>query len=492
MLLDLKKIDRKRVGFFRYKHLDKKRGYLLTNDVGEYCFLNSDEFGKFLSGKIEEAVPEKYSELWKKGFIRDKLNFEVLVKKYHSRNIFVKQGPSLHIIVLTLRCDHACRYCQASAGNLSQKRLDMDQSTAQKVVDRVFESPNSCITIEFQGGEPLINFDILTFIVKYAKKKNKKAKKDLKFTIVSNLTFLKKEYLDFFLDNSVSICTSLDGPKNVHDKYRVASGKKSSYDHTLKSLQTIKREYRKKSIPEGSGPCALCTITPFSYKFYKSIVDEYIKIGMEMIHLRPASPIGYSSRIFQKSENSANAFLHFYRKALDYIITLNFQGEKLKERFAWIFLKKILTNRNCDYLDLRSPCGAGIGQLAYDFNGDVYTCDEGRMLGRLGDICFRLGNIKEDSYRKIANNPIVKTMCIASCLDSLPECVDCVYKSYCGVCPLSNHVVNENIFKKDSFLCQINKGIMDYLFERLQNKKIADLFSNWVSGENGENYEKEE
>lgn len=491
MLLDLKEIDRKRVGFFRYKHLDKKRGYFLTNDIGEYCFLNSNEFEKFLSGKLEETVPEKYLELHEKGFIRNKLNFEVLIKKYHSKNAFLEQGPGLHIVVLTLRCDHACRYCQASAGNFSETRLDMDKSTAQKVVDRIFESPNKNCTIEFQGGEPLINFDVLDFIVNYAKKQNKKAGKNLKFSVVSNLTFLKKKYLDFFLDNGVTICTSLDGPKNVHDKYRLASGKKSSYEHTVKTLQAIKREYRKRDIPEKSGPHALCTITPFSYKFYRAIIDEYVKMDMEMIHLRPASPIGYSSRIFQKSEDSANAFIHFYQKALDYIIDLNLRGKRLQERFAWIFLTKILTDKNPNYLDLRSPCGAGIGQLAYDYNGDVYTCDEGRMLGRLNDKSFRIGNVKEDSYRKISNDSVVKTMCIASCLDILPGCDQCVYKPYCGVCPICNHVVNKNIFKKDLFFCHIYKGIMDCLFERLQNKKIANLFSNWVSGENGENYEKE-
>ena len=165
---------------------------------------------------------------------------------------------------------------------------------------------------------------------------------------------------------------------------------------------------------------------------------------------------------------------------MDYIIELNLKGRNFHERFATIFLTKILTERDPDYLDIRSPCGAGIGQLAYNFNGDVYTCDEGRMLSRWQDESFRLGNVSDNSYEDIINNQIVKTMCISSCLDSLPECSECVYKPYCGVCPLYNYTVNGNIFNKAIFLCRINKGILDYLFKKLQNEKDRDIFYRWV------------
>ena len=162
------------------------------------------------------------------------------------------------------------------------------------------------------------------------------------------------------------------------------------------------------------------------------------------------------------------------------------EGKDFRERSAAIFLTKILTDRDPDYLDMRSPCGAGIGQLAYNFNGDVYTCDEGRMFSRLGDESFRLGNVKEDSYEDISGNEIVKALSVASCLDNLAGCSQCVYKPYCGICPLHNYAINGNLFNKAEFPCEIRKAILDYLFIKLKDKKIKDIFYKWVTERSSE------
>ena len=132
---------------------------------------------------------------------------------------------------------------------------------------------------------------------------------------------------------------------------------------------------------------------------------------------------------------------------------------------------------------MRSPCGAGIGQLAYNFNGNVYTCDEGRMLSRMGDESFLLGNVLKNDYQEIVGHQVVKSTCISSVLDGLPECCDCVYKPYCGVCPVYNHVEGGSIFARipNNERCKIFKGIFDYIFEKLQDKKSASVFQHWLS-----------
>jgi len=91
----------------------------------------------------------------------------------------------------------------------------------------------------------------------------------------------------------------------------------------------------------------------------------------------------------------------------------------------------------------------------------------------MNDESFRLGNVSENIYKEIVSNPIVRTMCMASCLDGLPHCNDCVYKSYCGVCPIYNYSEQGNIFGQmpNNERCQINMAILDLLFERLENKK---------------------
>jgi len=480
MPLELKSIDKQKVGFFRFKELNGQ--YLLTNDIGEYCFLGPQEFDSFLVGKIEQFCPDRYKELQGKGFIRDMLDFDGLTQKYGSKNMFLGQGPSLHIVVVTLRCDHRCIYCQAGSQPLTAKGLDMDIPTAQKVVDAIFESPSPAITIEFQGGEPLVNFDTVKFIVEYANKKNKFVKKKLIFTLVSNLTFMNQERLEFLIKNNVGICTSLDGPEIPHNKNRISMGKNNSYNNAIKWLKIIKKKIQKSKRYKFKVN-ALTTVTKSSLSSPEEIIDEFVNLELEGIHLRPVRPFGIDKKIWQKISFSAREFVNFYRKALDYIIELNLKGKKFYERTAKILLTKILTDKDPNFLDIRSPCGAGIGQLTYNYNGDVYTCDEARMLVVAGDESFKLGNVFEDDYMKIISNDILKTICVASCLDGLPWCCECAYKPYCGVCPVYNYVVEGNIFSTipHNERCKINMQIMDYLFEKMRVPEIKSAFSKWIN-----------
>lgn len=141
---------------------------------------------------------------------------------------------------------------------------------------------------------------------------------------------------------------------------------------------------------------------------------------------------------------------------------------------------KILTHQDPSYFELRSPCGAGIGQLLYDYNGDIYTCDEGRMLG---EETFKIGNVYRNKYENTITHPTVKTMCLASCLDGL-SCQNCVYKPYCGTCPILNYAESGNIFPQlsNSSRCKIYQGIFDYLFQKIkENDKIRKVLKEWAT-----------
>lgn len=474
-----KEINRSKVAFFRFKKLGGQ--YLVTNDIGEYCFLSPYEFDKFITGEIERSYPEKYNELKDKRFIKDQLDVDDFIFKYSHKNNFLSRGPGLHIIVVTLRCDHKCIYCQTSSKGLNTKGLDMSIATAQKVVDVIFESPNPDIAIEFQGGEPLVNWSTVKFIVSYAQKKNKIKKKKLFLSLVSNFTFLTKERLDFLMKNDIALCTSLDGPQNLHNKNRKASAKINSYKKTTEWIKKIQKSVlnNKKYKFDLN---ALPTITRFSLSQPREIIDEFIKWRFQGVHLRRVSPFGSGKKVNELTVNVQD-FLKFYRKAMDYIIDLNLKGKIFYERTAQIFLKKILLNEDPNFLDIRSPCGAGIGQLAYNFNGDVYTCDEGRMLSAIGDKTFRLGNVSKNVYKDIVFNDVVKSMCLSSCLENLPVCNECVYKPYCGVCPIYNYVQEGNFFSATPFNdnCVLNMSILTYLFDKLQELKVREIFLKWVN-----------
>lgn len=469
--------NKDKVVFFRHRKLKKKN--VITNDFGYYAVLSTGQYADYLAGSLPENS-EIYRELQKKGFIRDRLDFGSLIDRYRSKNFFLKCGPSLHIIVVTLRCNHKCLYCHASAGHEGNKELDMTVDLAKDTVDLIFKTSSPNITIEFQGGEPLLNWEVVKFIIEYAREKERIDGKKLQISLVSNFSLIDDAKLNYFLRNRVSLCTSFDGPENVHNKNRLFLDG-NSYKNVVKWLNKANKLYGKKL--NVFRPAALTTVTKYTLPYSKELINEYAKLGLHAIYLRPLNPFGFARATWDKIGYSAEEYLDFYRESLDYIIKLNLKGKKIKESLATTFLVKILTDKDPNHMDYRSPCGAGIGQIAYNYNGDVYTCDEGRMFGRVGDDSFKIGNIRENSYKELMESDVVKSMCVASCLEAIPSCGDCVYKPYCGICPVYNYSEQGDIFGQmpTNGRCRINKAIFDYLFEKLQNKKTLKIFQRWIS-----------
>ena len=135
-------------------------------------------------------------------------------------------------------------------------------------------------------------------------------------------------------------------------------------------------------------------------------------------------------------------------------------------------------------MELRSPCGAGVGQLSYYYDGSVYTCDEGRMISESGDTSFRLGNVYTSTYNDLMESQTCKSLCAASVVEALPHCCDCVYHPYCGVCPIVSYVGEKDIFPRQpfDFRCKVYSGILDLLFEKIRSgdKEIMDIFHSWI------------
>lgn len=211
-------------------------------------------------------------------------------------------------------------------------------------------------------------------------------------------------------------------------------------------------------------------------------MDEYARLKLEDIFIRPITPIGYAKKHWGEIGYPAEDFLGFYRAALSYILELNKKGVKLRERTAKILLSKILRSKDTGYMDLRCPCGAAIGQLAYNFNGEVYTCDEGRMVGWLGDKIFKVGTVK-NSYEELIGDSASRIVCASSNLYSQPLCFRCAYRPYCGVCPVYNYESQGSIWGQmpANYRCATMLGIFDFLFSLLKDKKNADIFRDWTS-----------
>jgi uncharacterized protein len=460
------------VNNFRHKKLSV--GNLITTDHGSFEIIDDKSFEELKSGNVSSK--EMLDRLEDKGIILTAKNIDRVKASLKERYSFLKQGTSLHIVVVTLRCNQYCIYCQASSRPELKAGVDMDAETAKKTVEFIFQSSSNEICIEFQGGEPLLNFPAIKKITEYANQINKTKRKDLIFTLVTNLTLMTEEILDYCIKNRIFICTSLDGPKFLHDKNRPCN--KSSHDTAVYWIKRINDEYKKKKI-DYTVLNALITVTRESLKYPKEIVDEYAKLGMKTMHLRFLSKLGYAGKNRATIEYSSEEFIAFWKAAVDYIIELNKKGIFFRERTVMTILKKIMTEKDPNYLDMRSPCGAVIGQMAYNYNGDVYSCDEGRMLD---EDTFRIGNVKKDSYGSVLCSHESCAIVAASINDS-QICDSCAYKPYCGLCPVCSYAeqgTTVGIIPKTTF-CKVYMAQFDYVFTKYNSDKDAKrVFDLWL------------
>ncbi len=441
-----------------YRVRKVKNNYFVTTDHGSHCILDETELKQLKSNKINNQLKNKLME---REILLDDKNIDETIRLTKNRNNFLFGGTSLHIVVVTLRCNMNCIYCHASSKNIAEKSYDMNEETGKKTVDFIFQTPNNSITIEFQGGEPLLNWNIIKFITKYAQEKNEIAKKYLKISLVTNLSLMDDEKLNFLIENKIDICTSLDGPKEVHDYNRTLIGN-SNYEQVINWIKKIKEEYKKNDIDENMVN-ALVTLTKKSLEYPKEIIDEYVNLGLKNIHLRFLNKLGVAKHSWDKISYSVDEYLSFWKKAVEYIEELKKQNIKINERIVNIMLQKFNSEFDPNYLELRSPCGAAIGQLAYDYNGDIYTCDEARMID---DDIFKLGTVDE-KYKDIVTCDKACALVNASINDQY-YCDNCAYKPFCGICPVCNFAEQNNIIAKISVTsrCKIFIKQFDWVVEK--------------------------
>jgi len=452
----------------RYRTRKIRGKYFVTTDFGSYCVLSEEEFRSLQQNNVNEELRDK---LEKKEVILNDANLEEAIRLTRNRNNFLFSGTPLHIIVATLRCNMNCVYCHASSKSPDSGEFDMDIETAKKTVDFILQSSSKNITIEFQGGEPLLNWDAVRYIIEYSQEKNKVMKKNLLITIVTNLTEMDDEKMSYLIEKGVDVCTSLDGPKELHDYNRRFVGG-SNYDFVVKWIKRFSEEYKKRGLKHRRIN-ALVTLTKKSLSYPKDIVDEYVKLGLSNIHLRFLNKLGVAKNSWPEINYTVKEYLDFWKEAVRYLGELKKEGREINERMVSVMVNKIQNELDPNYVDLRNPCGAAIGQLTYNYNGDIYTCDEARMIG---EDLFLLGNVDKDNYKDIVTCDKACAVINASINDQY-ICNDCAYKPYCGICPVCNYAEQGNVIGKitQTDRCKIFKEQFDWVVrEKFINKEDSD------------------
>jgi sulfatase maturation enzyme AslB (radical SAM superfamily) len=224
------------------------------------------------------------------------------------------------------------------------------------------------------------------------------------------------------------------------------------------------------------------TSTLESFNQPEAIVDEYVKQGFDSIFLRYLSPYGFAAKAAANTRYETDRFVDFFNRALSYILRLNREGILIREVYTSLLLRRMLTPFSTGYVDLQSPSGIGISVLAYNYDGDVYASDEGRMLAEMGDRTFRLGTVHDPYEQLFLDSSLLPTI-FDTILEGVPECSECALLPYCGSDPVYHHRTQGDSIghRPTSGFCSRNMEIMRHLLRLLEDDPgSAAILRSWV------------
>ena len=294
--------------------------------------------------------------------------------------------------------------------------------------------------------------------------------------IATNLALVDEEILGFCAEEQVHISTSLDGPQDLHNGNRRRPGR-DSWQQAVAGIRRVQERLGEDRVS------ALMTTTEASLGRAAEIIDTYAGLGLRGVFLRPVSPYGFALRGRGGANYDVGRWLEFYAAGLDRIVELNRQGVPMVEMYASIIAKKMLTNADPGYVDLTSPAGIGIGALVYNYDGDIYASDEGRMLAEMGDRTFRLGTVQDSSYADIMLSDALLNPLTESITLSAPMCATCAFEPYCGADPVFHHATMGDFtgHKALSAFCRRNMGVFTLLLRKIRDDPyFRDLLWRWA------------
>jgi His-Xaa-Ser system radical SAM maturase HxsB len=451
---------------------------LAISESGDHTILTGEELDKLNSNP--ELLPlDRQADLLSRFFLRSGTDApgsrRLLSSRRNAKRETVQGGPSLHIIVPTLQCAHSCRYCQVSRA-LDDAGHTLSLEALNAACDTIFCSPSSSLTVEFQGGDPLLRYDLVEHAIRRIADRNASEQRKIRFVVASTLHQLTADMCAFFARHDVCLSTSVDGPSVLHNRNRPTPSR-DAYERTVAGIELAR------SLLGHDAVSALMTTTKASLAMPEDIVDDYVRLGFRDIFLRPLSAYGFAKRNQATQAYSQEDFQAFYQRALERVLRWNRLGVPLREVYASIILNKILSPFDSGYVDLQSPTGAGLSVLVYNYDGFVYPSDEARMLAETGDVSLRLGRIG-GSLPQLLNAPIQRDLIRASLTAHTPGCRTCAYNQFCAPNPVDSQAQFGTPYAPVASTehCQRHIWLFDMFYMRLQEADDAtlDLFHEWA------------
>ncbi len=334
-------------------------------------------------------------------------------------------------------CNLKCEYCFASQGDFAGTKCLMSQEVAKKALDFLIENSGKrkILEVDLFGGEPLMNWPLVKWIVSYVREIEEKSGKKINLTITTNGVLLNDEKAKFINDNFHNAVLSLDGRRKTNDAMRRFLNDKGSYDTILPNFQNFVKNRK-----EGASYYLRGTFTRNNLDFHEDVLDIASK-GFKEISVEPV--VSDKGMPYALREEDLPTIFDSYDKLAD-IMSENIGKD---DAFNFFHYAMDMSNGPC-LLKLISGCGAGSEYFSITPEGDVYPCHQ-----FVGEEKFKLGNIMQG----LNNVPFRRDFFDCNVL-SKSECSDCWAKYYCsGGCHANAYSQNGDIKKPYKLGCEMEK-----------------------------------
>lgn len=391
---------------------------LVYDIIALYETASEDEIAEKLAGKYSpEDIREAYSEI--KELVKEECLFtEDIYKDYifdFKKRPTVVKALCLHI---AHDCNLACKYCFAEEGEYHGRRALMSFEVGKKALDFLIANSGSRrnLEVDFFGGEPLMNFDVVKQLVAYGREQEKLHDKQFRFTLTTNGVLLNKEVQEFANKEMANVVLSVDGRKEVHDFMRPFRGGQGSYDYIIPKFKEMAASRNQTNYYVRG------TFTHYNTDFASdvlSLADE----GFKQISVEPVVAPETEDYAIKASD------LPKIMEEYDYLAKEMLKREKEGRGFNFFHFMIDLSGGPCVAKRL-SGCGSGTEYLAVTPWGDFYPCHQ-----FVGQEEFLMGNVDEGIVRTDLQEEFKCCNVYAR-----EKCQDCFAKFYCsGGCAANSY-----------------------------------------------------
>ncbi|MBR1891536.1 MAG: thioether cross-link-forming SCIFF peptide maturase [Clostridia bacterium] len=389
-------------------------------------------------------------QLIAEGKLFTKDTYKPLAGELKERSKGIIKALCLHV---AHACNLNCEYCFASQGKYHGERALMSFEVGKRALDFLIDHSGTRrnLEVDFFGGEPLLNFQVVKDLVKYARSVEKEKNKNFRFTLTTNGVLIDDDVIDFCNREMSNVVLSLDGRKSVHDRFRVDYQGKGSYDVIVPKFQKlVKARGNKNYYMRG-------TFTHYNPDFLEDVMTMY-NLGFTELSMEPVvCAEGDKSKL---TEQDLPIVMEQYEKLAQVMNEKRIEGKP----FTFYHYMLDLNDGPCVYKRI-SGCGSGTEYMAVTPTGDLYPCHQ-----FVGEQKFLLGNV----FDGVKNSETQAEF--ADCnVYSRPECENCWAKLYCsGGCAANSYHATGSVKGVYEYGCKLFKKRMECAIWLQAQKMLED------------------